>query len=189
MRTAPTGSSTCLDDELTKHDVECTRFRVVDHGVRFGASSNEGDGDRWPAIREANVAAEFLAIGTQVVGRQRTVATDPTGSGRGAAATGRSALGHRCTIMQRQRSASQSTPNDRRSRRVGPSSDRLRARHPRGQDRRHRGPAKIEFDANERLESSDRGPTTRWRLLRPSWLLGNGRTWRWCPRRSQTRLK
>jgi len=55
-----------LGDELTKHDVECTRFRVVDHGVRFGVSSDEGDGDGWPAIRAAIVAAELLVIGTPI---------------------------------------------------------------------------------------------------------------------------
>lgn len=34
-----------LTEQLTGHGVECTRFRVVDEGVQFGVSSDEGEGD------------------------------------------------------------------------------------------------------------------------------------------------
>ena len=36
--------------------------RVVDHDVRFGVSSDEGDGDGWPAIRTRILASEILVI-------------------------------------------------------------------------------------------------------------------------------
>ena len=35
---------------LADHDVDGEIIRVVDHGVRCGVSTDEGDGDGWPAI-------------------------------------------------------------------------------------------------------------------------------------------
>lgn len=69
---APGSSSTdrLLDlvvQRLAEHDVDTTTtIRVVDAGVKFGVSSDEGDGDGWPAIREAIVGAEILIIGTPI---------------------------------------------------------------------------------------------------------------------------
>jgi hypothetical protein len=37
---------------LEELGVECETVRVVDHHVPFGVTSDEGDGDAWPAIRE-----------------------------------------------------------------------------------------------------------------------------------------
>ncbi|MEU1244682.1 hypothetical protein ABZ388_30380 [Micromonospora parva] len=37
--------------ELATQGVEGEMIRVVDHDVRFGVSTDEGDGDGWPAIR------------------------------------------------------------------------------------------------------------------------------------------
>jgi multimeric flavodoxin WrbA len=53
-------------DELGKHDVEGEAVRVVDHDVRFGVSTDEGDGDEWPAIRAKMLAADILVIATPI---------------------------------------------------------------------------------------------------------------------------
>ncbi len=39
-------------------------IRVVDHDVRPGVSSDEGNGDEWPAIRAAILASEILILAT-----------------------------------------------------------------------------------------------------------------------------
>jgi multimeric flavodoxin WrbA len=49
-------------DELTRHGVACDVVRVVDHDVRPGVKTNEGDGDAWPAIHDQIVNAEILVI-------------------------------------------------------------------------------------------------------------------------------
>jgi multimeric flavodoxin WrbA len=51
---------------LADHDVEGEILRVVDHGVRFGVSTDEGDGDGWPAIRTKLLAAQILVIATPI---------------------------------------------------------------------------------------------------------------------------
>jgi multimeric flavodoxin WrbA len=40
--------------------------RVVDHDVRFGVSTDEGDGDGWPAIRERLLDCDLLVIATPI---------------------------------------------------------------------------------------------------------------------------
>ena len=40
--------------------------RVVDHGVRFGVSNDEGGGDEWPQILEKVLAADIIVIGTPI---------------------------------------------------------------------------------------------------------------------------
>jgi multimeric flavodoxin WrbA len=47
-------------------DVECETVRVVDHNIPFGVSSDEGDGDEWPAILEKILAADILIVGTPI---------------------------------------------------------------------------------------------------------------------------
>lgn len=71
LKPGPDQSSTdrmldLLTEQLTGHGVECTRFRVVDEGVQFGVSSDEGEGDGWPNLRAAIVEAELLVIGTPI---------------------------------------------------------------------------------------------------------------------------
>ena len=71
LKPASTPSSTArllelLVGELGRHDVTATTIRVVDRDVRFGVTSDEGDGDEWPAIREAIVSSEILVIGTPI---------------------------------------------------------------------------------------------------------------------------
>jgi multimeric flavodoxin WrbA len=40
--------------------------RVIDAGVKFGVSTDEGDGDGWPAIRERLLAADVLVLATPI---------------------------------------------------------------------------------------------------------------------------
>ncbi|PKH40777.1 flavodoxin family protein [Nocardioides alpinus] len=40
--------------------------RVVDHDVRFGVSTDEGDGDGWPALRQQMLAADILVMVTPI---------------------------------------------------------------------------------------------------------------------------
>lgn len=47
-------------------DVETEILRVVDHQVRFGVTSDEGDGDEWPGILERVLAADIVCIGTPI---------------------------------------------------------------------------------------------------------------------------
>ncbi|MFJ2086441.1 flavodoxin family protein [Micromonospora chokoriensis] len=52
--------------ELATQGVEGELIRVVDHDVRFGVSTDEGDGDGWPAIRAKLLAAQVLVIATPI---------------------------------------------------------------------------------------------------------------------------
>lgn len=52
--------------ELAAQGVEGEMIRVVDHDVRFGVSTDEGDGDGWPAIRGKLMAAQVLIIATPI---------------------------------------------------------------------------------------------------------------------------
>jgi multimeric flavodoxin WrbA len=51
---------------LERLDVECETIRVVDHNVKFGITSDEGDGDEWPAILEKILAADILIMGMSI---------------------------------------------------------------------------------------------------------------------------
>ncbi|SCG36921.1 flavodoxin family protein [Micromonospora coxensis] len=51
---------------LADHDVDGEMVRVVDHDVRFGVSTDEGDGDGWPAIRAKIMDAHILVIATPI---------------------------------------------------------------------------------------------------------------------------
>jgi len=51
---------------LEGHGVSGELVRVVDHDVRFGVSTDEGDGDEWPSIREKVLAADILVIATPI---------------------------------------------------------------------------------------------------------------------------
>jgi multimeric flavodoxin WrbA len=53
-------------DALAEQDVEGDLVRVVDHDVRFGVSTDEGDGDGWPDIRAKLLAAQILVIATPI---------------------------------------------------------------------------------------------------------------------------
>ena len=51
---------------LADHDVDGDLVRVVDHDVRFGVSTDEGDGDAWPQIRAQVMAADILVMATPI---------------------------------------------------------------------------------------------------------------------------
>ncbi|SCG56218.1 Multimeric flavodoxin WrbA [Micromonospora echinaurantiaca] len=51
---------------LAEQGVEGEVVRVVDHDVRFGVSTDEGDGDGWPALRAKLLAAQILIIATPI---------------------------------------------------------------------------------------------------------------------------
>src|SRR4051812_31885180 len=53
-------------EELTKQGAGGELVRVVDHDVRFGVSTDEGDGDEWPKIRAKLLAADILVIATPI---------------------------------------------------------------------------------------------------------------------------
>lgn len=53
-----------VGEALREHGVAVEELRVVDHDVRPGVASDEGDGDEWPAIRERILAAEILVVAT-----------------------------------------------------------------------------------------------------------------------------
>lgn len=66
----PTGESSTdamiavLADAFKAHDVTITEtIRIAAHDVKPGVSSDEGDGDAWPAIREKILAADILILG------------------------------------------------------------------------------------------------------------------------------
>ncbi|HSU02869.1 MAG TPA: NAD(P)H-dependent oxidoreductase [Nocardioides sp.] len=48
------------------HGVTGSLTRVVDHDVRFGVSTDEGDGDAWPDLREQMLAADVLVLVTPI---------------------------------------------------------------------------------------------------------------------------
>lgn len=51
---------------LEEHGGTGEVVRVVDHRVRFGVSTDEGDGDEWPTIREKVLAADVLVLATPI---------------------------------------------------------------------------------------------------------------------------
>ncbi|MCW2775619.1 MAG: hypothetical protein JWN91_3945 [Nocardioides sp.] len=53
-------------DQLKEHGVTGEVVRVVDHDVRFGVSTDEGDGDAWPDLREKMLDADILVIATPI---------------------------------------------------------------------------------------------------------------------------
>lgn len=53
-------------EALGEHDVTGEVVRVVDHPVKFGVSTDEGDGDGWPDLREKMLAADILVISTPI---------------------------------------------------------------------------------------------------------------------------
>ncbi|WP_129790797.1 flavodoxin family protein [Sphingosinicella sp. CPCC 101087] len=61
---------------LAAHDVQFTEtIRVVDHDVKPGVTSDEGEGDAWPDIRRRVLAADILIFGTPVwLGQMSSVA-------------------------------------------------------------------------------------------------------------------
>ena len=56
-----------LRKAFAKHDVTFSDpIRIVDHEVKPGVTSDEGDGDDWPAIRKRILDADILVFGTPI---------------------------------------------------------------------------------------------------------------------------
>ena len=51
---------------LADHDVTGEVIRVADENIKFGVSTDEGDGDGWPAVRARILAARILVIATPI---------------------------------------------------------------------------------------------------------------------------
>lgn len=52
--------------ELAEYDVTSETVHLADFNIKPGVSSDEGEGDDWPSIREKIVAADILVIGTPI---------------------------------------------------------------------------------------------------------------------------
>lgn len=53
--------------ELRTHDVQVDPIiRVVDHDIKPGVTSDEGEGDDWPAIRQQVLDADIVVLGTPI---------------------------------------------------------------------------------------------------------------------------
>lgn len=62
-------------EALEADGVECESIRLVDLDVRPGVSSDEGDGDEWPGVRERVLAADILLMASPTwLGRPSSVA-------------------------------------------------------------------------------------------------------------------
>ena len=62
-------------ESLEAEGVETETIRLVDLDIRPGVTSDEGDGDEWPRVHEALLAAEILVVVTPTwVGRPSSVA-------------------------------------------------------------------------------------------------------------------
>ena len=51
---------------LEEHGGSGEVVRVVDHRVRFGVSTDEGDGDEWPVIRQKILDCDVLVLATPI---------------------------------------------------------------------------------------------------------------------------
>lgn len=71
LKASPEPSSTdrmlaLVADALTEHEVTTTTVRAVDFDLKPGVTSDEGEGDDWPAVRQQILDAQILVIGTPV---------------------------------------------------------------------------------------------------------------------------
>jgi multimeric flavodoxin WrbA len=71
LKPSPAESSSTLIgqqvlDLLTENGAPGEMVRVVDHDVRFGVTTDEGDGDEWPMIRQKMLAADILVLATPI---------------------------------------------------------------------------------------------------------------------------
>ncbi|GAA1594878.1 flavodoxin family protein [Kribbella hippodromi] len=62
-------------DALQREKVDVERVRLVDLAIRPGVTTDEGEGDEWPAVHELLVGSEILVVATPTwVGRPSSVA-------------------------------------------------------------------------------------------------------------------
>jgi multimeric flavodoxin WrbA len=80
LKSTPAASSTqkILDQllqELQSHEIETSFARIVDHDVKPGVKTNEGEGDAWPALRKQVLDANILVFATPIwMGQPSSVA-------------------------------------------------------------------------------------------------------------------
>lgn len=55
-----------IAEEFKEHGVETDTIRLADHDIKPGVTSDEGEGDAWPKIREQVLAADILLFGTPI---------------------------------------------------------------------------------------------------------------------------
>jgi multimeric flavodoxin WrbA len=55
-----------LADAMKPHGVATAFIQLADHDIKPGVTSDEGDGDAWPAIRQKILDADILVIGTPI---------------------------------------------------------------------------------------------------------------------------
>ncbi|MDP9571280.1 UNVERIFIED_ORG: multimeric flavodoxin WrbA [Agrobacterium larrymoorei] len=55
-----------ITSAMSKGGVETETIRLADFNVKPGVSSDEGDGDDWPAIRQKVLDADILILGTPI---------------------------------------------------------------------------------------------------------------------------
>lgn len=67
---APSSSELLLNQlltELGKHDVESKGIiRIAEHDIKPGVTSDEGEGDEWPGIRQKILDSDILVFGTPI---------------------------------------------------------------------------------------------------------------------------
>ena len=51
-------------EALEAEGIDVSTIRVVDHDVRPGVTSDEGDGDEWPSIHDRILEADILVLTT-----------------------------------------------------------------------------------------------------------------------------
>jgi len=71
LKPSPAESSSSLLGSQLLHEMEKLGVRgevvrVADHRIRFGVTTDEGDGDEWPSIREKMLASDILVIATPI---------------------------------------------------------------------------------------------------------------------------
>jgi multimeric flavodoxin WrbA len=80
LKPSPAPSSTDkllreLLDALSKHEVTGEIVRAVDHNIKPGVTSDEGEGDAWPELRRQIVNSNILIIGSPIwLGQPSSVA-------------------------------------------------------------------------------------------------------------------
>jgi multimeric flavodoxin WrbA len=61
--------------ELETRGAECEVVRAVDHNIKPGVSSDEGEDDAWPALRRRVLAADIVVVATPIwLGQPSSVA-------------------------------------------------------------------------------------------------------------------
>jgi multimeric flavodoxin WrbA len=69
LKSSPEPSNTealakVVADKLREEEVEVIEVRAVDKAILPGVESDMGEGDEWPGVREAILAAEILVVAT-----------------------------------------------------------------------------------------------------------------------------